>query len=153
MQVIDETGKNLGVMETYDAFRLAQERRLDLVEVGPNAKPPVCKLTDYGKFRYQLEKKGRAAKAKQKQSEVKGVRITLRSAVHDLEIRARQAEEFLTEGNKVRIEMVLRGRERANRAFAFEKFRAFLALVRVSYRVEQEAKSGGRGLEMLVVKT
>lgn len=139
-------------METQAALRLAQEKGLDLIEVAPDIKPPVCRITDLGKYKYEQEKKARAAKQKQHQSEVKGIRITLRAARHDLEIRARKTDEFLNEGHKVRVEMMLRGRERANREFAKGKFREFLELITVPFRIDQDVKPGGRGLEMAIVK-
>lgn len=139
-------------METADALRLAIQQGLDLIEVSPNAKPPVCRIMEYGKYKYEQEKKTRQTKQKQHQSEVKGIRITVRAARHDLEIRVRKLEEFLNEGHKVKIEMILRGREKAHRDFARKKFDAFLLLITVPYRMDQPIRSGGIGLETLIIK-
>lgn len=139
-------------METADALRLAQQAGLDLLEIGPDAKPPVCRIIEYGKFKYEQEKKARGSKQNQRQSEVKGIRITLRAAKHDLDFRARQLETFLNEGHKVKIEMVLRGRERSLDAFSKEKFHAFLSSINVPYRLDHDIHRGGRGLEALVTK-
>ena len=108
--LIDESGQNLGVMATSAAVALANERELDLVEVSPLAVPPVVKLLDYGAFKYQKEKEAR--KQKSKQVDTKGIRLSPRIGDHDLGIRIGQAVGFIKEGNKVKLEMVLRGRER-----------------------------------------
>ena len=153
VMVIDEAGKNLGAMEIGQALRLAQERGFDLIEVGPNTQPPVCKIARVGKWKYEQAKKARAErKGKAKQSEVKGVRITVRAATHDLAIRATQADEFLREGHMVRVEMPLRGREKAHRAFAEGKMREFLDLLITSWRMDKPIHPGGRGIEALIVR-
>lgn len=113
--LIDEQNKPQGVVPTRDALRMAQERSLDLVEVGPQAKPPVCKLMDFGAYQYRQERAARKQKAKVKQIEVKGIRLSLKMGAHDREVRAKQAGKFLSEGDKVKIEMIFRGRENAHR--------------------------------------
>ncbi len=152
VQVVDETGKSLGVLDTYKAVQLARERGLDLVEIAPTAKPPVCKITDLGKYKYQQAKKERKQKAKQKKIEVKGVRIGLSTSSHDLEHKAKQAEEFLTEGNKVRIEIKLRGREKAHQGLAREKLNDFLKVIPVGHKIEEEPKRNPIGLTMTISK-
>lgn len=152
MQVVDETGKNLGVLDTYKAIEIAQERGLDLVEIAPTAKPPVCKITDYGKYKYQQAKKEQQQKAKQKTIEVKGIRIGLSTSSHDLEYKAKQSGDFLVEGNKVRIEMRLRGREKAHLDLAKEKLSDFLKLITIAYKIEEEPKRNPIGLIMTVAK-
>jgi translation initiation factor IF-3 len=111
--VIDDQGQQLGDMETYRAMQMARERDLDLVEVSPIAHPPVCKIMDYGAYQYQQEKKERKQKAKQKKVEIKGIRLGLNIGAHDLEIRKNQALKFFEKGDKVKVELILRGRERA----------------------------------------
>ncbi len=152
MQVVDETGKNLGVLDTYKAIEIAQERGLDLVEIAPTVKPPVCKITDYGKHKYQQAKKEQQQKAKQKTIEVKGIRIGLSTSSHDLEYKAKQAGEFLGEGNKVRVEMRLRGREKAHLDLAKEKLSDFLKLITIAYKIEEEPKRNPIGLIMTIAK-
>jgi len=129
VRVIDEDGKNLGVLETGQALKLAFERGLDLIEIAPTARPPVTKIMDFGKFKYEEERAQRQHRTKQKEVETKGIRIGYTTGKHDLEIRASQAEKFLKEGNKVKIDMVLHGREKALRDFARKKFEEFLRII------------------------
>lgn len=112
VQLIDEQGKPRGVMPTWQALRLAQEAGLDLVEVNPAAHPPIAKIMDFGQFQYRQQKMLRAQKVKARKVEIKGIRISFKIGEHDKEIRLKQARKFLDEGHKVRVEMVLRGRER-----------------------------------------
>ena len=152
VRVIDEQGQNLGEMNTDEAIRLAREKRLDLIEVSPDATPPVCRIVDIGKWKYEQAKKARAQRAHQKQVELKGIRITMRASLHDLGTRARQAEKFLNGGDKVRVEMLLRGRERANQDFARQRFTEFTSLLAIPYKIEQDIKREPRGLSLIIVK-
>ena len=127
--VIDENGEQLGLMKIENALNLAHEKELDLAEVSPNLNPPVCKIIDYGKYLYKIAKQKRQHSAKQKKTETKGIRISIRIEKHDLEFKAKNAIKFLKNGNRVRIDMILKGREKANRDFASEKFRNFLQMV------------------------
>ncbi len=124
-----------------------------LVEIAPTAKPPVCKIIDYGKYKYQQSKKEQQQKTKQKKIEVKGVRIGLSTSLHDLKHKAKQAEKFLAEGNKVKIEIRLRGREKAHQNLAREKLNNFLEIIPVEHKVEEEPKKNPRGLTMIIAKT
>lgn len=152
MQVVDETGKNLGTLDTYKAIEIARERDLDLVEIAPTVKPPVCKIIDFGKYKYQQAKKEQQQKAKQKKIEIKGIRIGLSTSSHDLEYKAKQAGEFLTGGNKVRIEIKLRGREKARQDLAKEKLNNFLGLIPTEHKIEEEPKKNPIGLTMTIAK-
>lgn len=154
MRLIDEKGQNLGIVETYQALDLARERGLDLVEIAPLAKPPVCRIIDFGKYLYQKSKQERGQKTKQKKIEVKGVRITLRTGQHDLETKAKQTEKFLRKGDKIRIEIVLKGREKSFQFqnLAKEKLRDFIKLIPVETIVEREIKREGRGFNMIIAK-
>ena len=109
---------------------------------------------DYGKFVYRQEKKEKSQKAKQKGGETKGIRIGVNTSLHDLETKARQAEKFLKEGNKVKIEMILRGREKALREFAQQKLNGFLDIIRqkIEFKIEQGQKRTPRGINMLISK-
>jgi len=152
VQVVDETGKNLGVLDTYKAIEIARERGFSLVEIAPNANPPVCKIIDYGKYKYQQAKKEQQRKVKQKKIEVKGVRIGLSTSSHDLEHKAKQIGEFLGEGNKVRIEIKLIGREKAHQDLAREKLNGFLKLISTPHQVEEQIKRTPRGLALTIAK-
>ena len=112
--LIDENGERLGEIDTRDALERARDIGLDLVEVNPTARPPVAKIMDYGQFKYEQEKKKHKQKVAQKKVDTKGVRLSVRISKHDLELRIRQGKKFLSQGNKLKIEMVLRGRERAH---------------------------------------
>lgn len=109
--VLDENGVQLGVMKTRDAIREAENRGLDLVEVSPSAKPPVCKILDYGKYRYELEKRNREAKKNQTVTKLKEVRMQVKVDVGDLNTKARFIKEFLDDKNKVKVSVRFRGRE------------------------------------------
>lgn len=155
VRVVDEIGKQLGVMDTREALRLAQERGLDLIGITDRVDPPVCKIMDYGKYLYQEEKKNRAAKQHQRGGEIKGIRLGFNISRHDIEIRVAQAEKFLKKGNKVLIEMRLRGRERTLQDVARGKFQLFLELLRernVSYKVERDVRRDPRGMTMIIAK-
>jgi translation initiation factor IF-3 len=118
--VIDETGKQLGIYPTREALRMAHERGLDLVEVAPNANPPVCRFLDYGKFMYERAKREREARRAQKQVDVKEIRIRPKIADHDVMVKTNQARDFLAEGAKVRVRVRFRGREITHQEIARE---------------------------------
>ena len=153
VRVIDETGKQLGVLPLEDALRLAQERNLDLIQVTERVKPPVCKIEDYGKYLYREEKKEKEGK-KQKGGRIKGIRLTFNISLHDLETRAHQAEKFLNRGDVVRIELRLRGREKALGDFAKEKINKFLEILQslTPIKTERELKKEPRGFTMIISK-
>ncbi len=143
MRVIDASGKMLGVLPTSEALNLARTQGLDLIEVASKADPPVAKILSYDKYRYHLEKVLQQQRKKQKRIEVKGIRLSVRIGKHDLEFKASQAQKFLQKSNKVKIEMFLRGRERANVAFAFSVLKNFLGVIPALFAVEQEPKKLG----------
>ncbi len=111
MRVIDATGNNLGIKPTHEAYRIAEEARLDLVEVAPNANPPVARVMDYGKFLYEQSKKEREARKSQKQVEVKEIRLRPKTNEHHLSFKIRNARGWLEDGNKVKVRVRFRGRE------------------------------------------
>jgi len=119
VRIIDEDKKQLGVMSIKDALALAKESDLDLVEVAPQAKPPVCRVMDYGKFLYELHKKAHEAKKHQKQIQVKEIKFRPKISIHDYTFKMRHVVRFLKEGNKVKITVMLRGREKAKPELAF----------------------------------
>jgi translation initiation factor IF-3 len=111
VRLIDENGAQVGIVPLREALTLAEERGLDLVEVAPNAVPPVCRVMDYGKFRYEQTKKEREARKNQRQVEIKQIRLEPKTDDHDLDVKARQARRFLIEGDKVKFNLRFRGRE------------------------------------------
>ncbi len=140
-------------MSTQEALQIARERDLDLVQVTEKVEPPVCKIMEYGKYLYSLQKKERAAQTK-RAGEIKGIRLGFNISLHDLETRAHQAEKFLKRGDKVRIELPLRGRERGLSEFAKGKVNQFLETLEksVSFKIEKELKRETRGLTMIIAK-
>ncbi len=111
VRLIDEDGKQLGIVPTSEALRVARERELDLVEISPKATPPVAKIMDYGKFKYQLAKKAHEARKKQTVIQVKEMKLGLKIEEHDLQVKLRHIKEFLTEGDKCKLTIMFRGRE------------------------------------------
>jgi len=152
IRLIDENGQNLGIVETDKALEIAREKGLDLIEIAPNVRPPVCRIMDYGKYQYQKSREERQQKTKQKKIEIKGVRNRLRTGQHDLEVKVKQANKFLDRGHKVKIEMILRGREKALLAIAKEKLNKFIELISPDIEIEKEAERQPRGLSVMVIK-
>ena len=122
VRVIAENGDQVGVISTREAIQMAENQGLDLVEVSPQANPPVCRLMDYGKFKYKEQKKEQEAKKKRSETELKEIRIRYRTDVGDLETKLKQAREFLEEGNKVKFSMRFKGREVMYTDLGLEKF-------------------------------
>lgn len=150
--VIDENGSNLGEMDARKAVEIAREREFDLVEVQPKAVPPICKILNYGQFQYEQEKTRSKQKARQKKVEVKAVRISFRISDHDLATKRAQAEKFLNQGNKVKIDVVLRGREKAYADEAKGNMETFAKSLGEGVAIEQPfTKQGGR-LSLVVSK-
>lgn len=148
--VIDESGEMLGEMNPGDALQIARGKELDLVEVSPKANPPVCRIMDYGKFQYQQSKQDRLAKAKQKKVEIKGIRIGIRTDEHDLNFKKNQADKFLKKGNKLKIEIILRGREKAHQGLARETLVQFIKQIQTPYRIEEEMKRFPEGFNIII---
>lgn len=137
-------------MPTADALQMAKEQELDLVEIAPLAKPPVCKIMDFGKFQYQQSKQDKTNKAKQKKSEIKGIRIGVRTDSHDLEFKKEQADKFLTKGSKVKVEITLRGREKAHQDLARTNLQNFLKNITAPHKIEQEIKRFPGGFNVII---
>lgn len=152
--VIDENNESLGVMKTEAAVALAEERELDLVEVSPKAQPPVCKLLEWKQFKYQKEKEVKKQRAQSKEVEIKGVRLSLRIADGDRQIRMNSAKKFLEKGNKVRVELILRGREKAHYDLAQEIIEDFVKGLREIFplRTEQPVKRQGSRVTTIVTR-
>ena len=135
VQVIDDKGVQLGVLPILEALRLAKERNLDLVEVGPQTKPPIAKIMDYGKYMYRKEKQEKRT-VKQKDQEMKTVRVGFKTGAHDLKFKSDQIDEFLKEGHPVKIELTLRGREKALAHIGKGKLENFMKLISEPYAVQ-----------------
>ncbi|PIS39705.1 MAG: translation initiation factor IF-3 [Candidatus Nealsonbacteria bacterium CG08_land_8_20_14_0_20_38_20] len=150
VRAIDEQGKNLGILNLEIALKIARERNLNLVQVTEKVKPPVCRIMDYGKYLYSFQKKTKIKKA----GELKTIRLGFNISPHDLETRAKQAENFLKKGDKIRVEMTLRGREKALGDFAKEKFKQFLGFLDklIPIKTERELKREARGFTMIITK-
>ena len=150
VMVVDEKGEKLGEMPLREALELAEERGLDLVEVSPKAQPPVCRIADFGKIQYQKSKQLRARAAERKKLSTKGVRIGLKTGENDLAFKQKQVEKFLLKGHKVKIEIFLRGREKAHQDAAKESLEAFRARIGTPSTVEEEIKKTPRGFQMVI---
>lgn len=150
VRLIDETGEQLGIVETHKALLLAQNKGLDLVEISPTAKPPVCKIIDWGKFQYQEAKKQQDAKAKQKKIEIKGIRFRPSTDENDLNFKLKQTEKFILKGNKVKVEIVLRGREKAFANQSREKLQVFIDKIEIPIKIEQGIKRQFNGFNVLI---
>jgi translation initiation factor IF-3 len=152
VRVIDENGENLGVLPTSKALAIATERGYDLVEVDPRPVPPICKILNFGQFKYEKEREQRKQKSKAKQVEVKGIRLSVRIGAHDIETRMRTAEKFLEDGDKLKIEIIMRGRERAHADVARNVINAFVAKLQAKFplNIEQPLQAQGGQLTTIV---
>lgn len=151
VRLIDETDRQIGLVSLKEALEAAWAKHLDLVQVTDKLVPPVVRITDYGKYLYALQKKDKGAK---KTSEVKGIRLTYNISPHDMEMRADQAQKFLVKGDKVRIELRLRGREKAFAVLSKEKVGQFLKLLEklTPYKIDSELKKEVNGFSMIISK-
>ncbi len=151
VRLIDETGQQIGVISVQEALAKAQAVGLDLVEVSPDAKPPVCRIQDYSKFLFEQQKKDRQAKANAHKSETKEVRLRPGTGQGDIDIKAKHAREFLTEGHKVSILLQFRGREMSHRELGIEMIRKFATQLGDIAKMEQEPRQEGKRMFALLV--
>jgi len=152
VRLIGVNGEQLGIMSSREALKLAEEAELDLVKIAPTAKPPVCKIIDYGKYRYELARKEKEAKKKQKVVEVKEIRMSPNIESNDLNTKMNAAKKFLEKGNKVKVTLRFRGREMAHmqsRKHILDDFAESLADVAV---IEKAAKVEGRNISMVLTE-
>lgn len=148
--MIDDEGEQAGIMGTAKALQMAKDAELDLIEVAPDAKPPVCKIADYGKYLYHQDKVDRKHKKQQKKTEIKGIRIGFRTGDHDLEVRANQARKFLADRNLVKVTLLFRGREIVYTELARQKMKTLYEKLADVADVEQFPKSQGNTLIMIL---
>ncbi len=150
MRVVDEEGNMLGVLPINEAIKEAQARNLDLVELSPNAEPPVCKILDYGKYKYELKKKSQTAKKKQKVVELKEIKIGLNIADHDYQTKMRSLVKFIEAGNKVKISLRFKGREITHQDLAMNLFTKIIQESAEIAKVEFEPKLDGKQILMVI---
>lgn len=150
VRVIDEQGEQLGIMNMPEAIAAAEERGLDLIEVAPDAKPPVCRIMDYGKFRYDARKKQKEAQKRQKQTEVKMVRVRPNTGGHDLDFKMKNARKFLEKGNKVKFIVIFRGPELRHKEIGQQQLEVFIDGCKDIAQVEQPPRMEGRRMTMLL---
>jgi translation initiation factor IF-3 len=148
--VIAPDGSQLGILATEQALQQAYSMNLDLVEVAPEARPPVCRIMDYGKFRYEQSKKAREAKKKQTVIELKEIKLRPKTEEHDFQFKARHAERFLKEGNKAKITMMFRGREMVRMDRGKALLERFVEAVKDAGVVEQAPKIEGRNMTLIL---
>ena len=152
VRLIGEDGEQKGIMPIREAMRLAQEAELDLVKIAPKAQPPVCKIIDYGKYRYELARKEKEAKKKQKTVEVKEVRLSPNIDTNDLNTKVNNARKFISKGNKVKITLRFRGREMAHVQQSKHILDDFAEQLRDIAVVEKQPKLEGRSMSMVLTE-
>lgn len=154
IRLLDENNENLGVFSIAEALKMARTEEMDLVEINPKAEPPVCKIIAFTHFKYQKEKEARKQKAGAHESETKGLRLSVRIGEHDLQVRLTQAEKFLGQGDKVKPEIILRGRENAKPSLAFDVLKDFYKKLgeRMDLRLEQEPTKQGNKVTAIIAK-
>lgn len=150
VRLIDEEGEMRGVVSLDEALAAADEAGLDLVNISPNADPPVCKILDYGKYRYEQQKKEKTAKKNQKVTEIKEIRLSASIENHDIEVKAKAARKFLADGDKVKVSLRFRGREMGYTQLGFDAMNRFAELVSEEGEVEKEPKMEGRRMNMFL---
>lgn len=150
IRLIGEDGEQLGIMSARDAMKLAREADLDLVKIAPNAKPPVCKIVDYGKYRYEQARREKEAKKKQRTMEVKEIRLSPNIDVNDLNTKANQARKFLSKGDRVKVSLRFRGRELAHINYSKQILDSFYEKLEDIAVVDKPAKMEGRTMVMFL---
>ena len=150
VRVVSADGEQLGVMSSRDAMKLAREAELDLVKIAPNAQPPVCKIIDYGKYKYEQSRREKEAKKKQKTVEVKEVRMSPNIDANDLNTKVNNAKKFILKGNKVKVTLRFRGREMAHVQQSKHILDDFADMLKDVAQVEKPAKLEGRNMSMVL---
>lgn len=153
LRVIDSENQNLGVLSVKDALELAQGKGLDLIEISPNANPPIAKIMDFGKYQYEANKKLKKAKAGAKPTETKSVQVKIGTGDHDLELKAKTASKWLKEGHRIKIELFLSGRTKyMDEKFLKERLDRILHLITENYKISDSYKRGPKGLFITIEK-
>ena len=150
VRLIDDGGNQMGIVSTLEAFRMAKDKGLDLVEVSPNANPPVCKILDFGKYRFEQEKKLRDSKKNQKVLKLKEIRMQPKIGAGDLDTKAKHVQEFLDEGDKVKVTIRFRGRELAHTELGYDVLQEVLKRLTSEYVVEKQPAMDGKTMSMTI---
>lgn len=151
VRVIDAEGANLGVFSIEEALQMAESQGVDLIEISPAAKPPICKLMEYGKYQYELKKKAQKAKTGAKATETKSIQIKVGTGDHDLELKARNASKWLKEGHRIKVELYLRGRSKGMEdAFLRERLDRVLHFITEHYKIAEPHKRSPKGLAVVI---
>jgi translation initiation factor IF-3 len=147
LRVIDSEGQNLGILSIKEALELAQSKGLDLIEISPNANPPIAKVMDFGKYQYEVNKKLKKAKAGAKTTETKAIQIKIGTGDHDLSLKAKNASKWLKEGHRIKVELFLAGRSKyMDEKFLKERLDRVLHLITENYKIADAYKRGPKGL-------
>lgn len=151
LRVILDDGTNLGVIPTNEALKISLEKDLDLIEISPDAKPPIAKIMDFGKYQYELSKKQKQMKAKAHVTETKTLQVKIATGEHDLMIKAKQASKWLKEGHRIRIDLFLAGRAKyMEDKFLKERLERILHLITEEYKIAEEYKRGPKGRTIVI---
>lgn len=149
VRLIDQNGNNHGIMETEKAMAMAEEAGLDLVEVSPNTSPPVCKILDFGKFKYELQKKASLARKKQKVQDVKEIKMRPTIDTHDFEVKMKAFQRFIDDGDKVKVTVRFRGREMQHRDLGYDLLKRVEERVAELAKIDANARMEGRQMSMV----
>ena len=149
VRLIDDVGNQLGIVPTFEALRTAREKELDLVEVAPKSQPPVCKIMDYGRFKYQLAKKAQEARKKQSIVQIKELKLSLKIEEHDLQFKIKHVRQFLEDGDKVKIILMFRGREVLHVDMGEKLAQKIIEAIKDIGELEQKPKFDGRNIVMV----
>ncbi len=153
LRVIDNENQNLGVLSIKDALELAQSKGLDLIEISPNANPPIAKIMDFGKYKYEASKKAKKAKAGAKPTETKSIQVKIGTGDHDLELKAKTASKWLKEGHRIKVELFLAGRAKyMDEKFLKGRLDRLLHLITEDYKISDAYKRGPKGLMTTIEK-
>ena len=150
VQVIDSTGENLGIINTNKAISMAKEEGLDLIEIAPNAKPPVCKIIDMGKYKYDAQKKANKAKKKQKKIELKEIKLRPVTETHDYNFKLKNAQKFLSKGDKVKFTIRFKGRELQHSNLGHDLMNKIQEDIKLVGKVEMNPKFDGKQMIMVI---
>ncbi|MCF7863841.1 MAG: translation initiation factor IF-3 [Kiritimatiellales bacterium] len=151
IRVIDPQGEQLGIMKTGDALRLSNDYGLDLVEISPTAKPPLCRIMDFGKYKYDQEKKKKEQKKHQVQTKLKEVKFRVNVEEHDFETKMRSLQKFIEHGDRVKVSLMFRGRENAHRELGFDVIKRVITDTAEYTSVDQEPRMQGRFIHAILV--
>ncbi|HRP02720.1 MAG TPA: translation initiation factor IF-3 [Candidatus Kapabacteria bacterium] len=150
LRVVDEEGALLGIMSRAEAMKIAEEREMDLVEIAPQANPPVCRVIDFGKFSYEIQKKEKLQKKNQQQQQMKEIRFKWRTDTHDFNFKTRHAKGFIEEGNKIKASVMFRGREMTHTNIGKELLEKFVEELKEIAKIDSPIKMEGRNMSVIM---